>query len=382
MTAYLGRRLVQILITFLLFQSLVFFLLLAQPGDLSDQFVENPNVTLDARDDISRQFGLEQPLPIQYLAYMRNFWTGNLGVSWSQFPKPVSEIIGERLPRTVFLFLSTTLLSLWLGFISGKALARKRGGFLEHSSTLVSVTLYMVFTPWLALVMIWLFTFKWGLFPIGTFLDPGQWVGSPWSANRVFGQMLASITMVVLAFGALNILLQYVPAPARRRYRLPGTLILLGLFIGYWAITRMRPYAINIAYHLLLPTVAVTLISYAGVTFSTRNSMLETLNEDYILAAWAKGLPERHVRDRHAARNALLPVMSNLVDSSAFVLTVVIIIEAVFSWPGIGLTYLTAIGVEDVPLATGILLTIGMMALVVYLIADLLHAYLDPRIRY
>jgi peptide/nickel transport system permease protein len=124
------------------------------------------------------------------------------------------------------------------------------------------------------------------------------------------------------------------------------------------------------------------LISFAGTMLLTRNSMLETLREDYIMAARAKGLPDSVVRDHHAARNALLPVVTSFVFSLAFALDGGIITETIFSWPGMGRTLLEAAQVEDIPMAIGALVFTGVLALVAHLVADVLYAYLDPRIRY
>jgi peptide/nickel transport system permease protein len=132
----------------------------------------------------------------------------------------------------------------------------------------------------------------------------------------------------------------------------------------------------------MLPVITLTLVAFAGIMLLTRSSMLETLREDYILTARAKGLSEKVVRDRHAARNALLPVVTSLVLALAFVIGGGIITETVFSWPGIGLLLFQAVILEDIPLAMGTLSIIAVLALVGHLIADILYVYLDPRIRY
>jgi peptide/nickel transport system permease protein len=110
--------------------------------------------------------------------------------------------------------------------------------------------------------------------------------------------------------------------------------------------------------------------------------MLETLREDYIMAARAKGLPDRVVRDKHASRNAMLPVVTAFVLAVAFILDGGVITETIFSWPGMGLTLLQAALVEDIPMVIGALVFTGVMALTAHLIADILYAFLDPRIRY
>jgi peptide/nickel transport system permease protein len=114
----------------------------------------------------------------------------------------------------------------------------------------------------------------------------------------------------------------------------------------------------------------------------TRNAMLETLREDYVLAARAKGLPANAIRDRHVARNALLPVVTSLVFSVAFAFDGGVITETIFSWPGIGLTLISSSIEGDLPLAVGAFLFTGMFALIAHMAADVLYVFLDPRIRY
>ena len=140
--------------------------------------------------------------------------------------------------------------------------------------------------------------------------------------------------------------------------------------------------ALDILRHMVLPVATLTLISFAGTMLLTRNSMLETIREDYVISAQAKGLSEKQVRDRHAARNALLPVITSLVYSLIFAIDGSVIIEGVFSWPGTGMTLLSAVRSEDLPLVMGAMLFIGLFSLLAHVIVDVLYVYLDPRIRY
>ena len=139
MTRYILSRLFQVLITFILFQTLVFFLLNAQPGDITDQFLGNPNIPPEAREVMRRQLGLDKPLPVQYVNYLKNFWTGDMGVSWTRYPRPVIDIIAETLPRTLVLFLSATAVSFGVGFALVRILAWQRGGIIEYPITIASV---------------------------------------------------------------------------------------------------------------------------------------------------------------------------------------------------------------------------------------------------
>ncbi len=144
----------------------------------------------------------------------------------------------------------------------------------------------------------------------------------------------------------------------------------------------MGGLALDILKHIVVPVATLTLISFAGTMLLTRNSMLETIREDYVMAARAKGLPEKQVRDRHAARNALLPVVTSLVYGLIFAIDGSVIIEGVFSWPGTGMTLLQAVHSEDLPLVMGSMLFIGLLSLLAHMIVDVLYVYLDPRIRY
>jgi len=161
-----------------------------------------------------------------------------------------------------------------------------------------------------------------------------------------------------------------------------GIAIVAAGILVYWIPSGLSKYALDILYHLILPVLTLTLINFAGTMLLTRNSMLETMREDYIMAARAKGLPERTIRDKHAARNAMLPVVTSFVFALAFILDGGIMTETIFSWPGMGLTLLESALAQDIPMATGALIFTGILALVAHLVADLLYAYLDPRIRY
>jgi len=127
--------------------------------------------------------------------------------------------------------------------------------------------------------------------------------------------------------------------------------------------------------------ITLAIVNYAAVMLLTRSSMLETMKEDYILTARAKGLDEKTIRDRHAARNALLPVTTSMVLALATVVGGAIVTETIFSWPGVGLLILDGITMNDTPLVMGGLAIIGVLALIGHLVADVLYAVLDPRIR-
>ena len=230
-------------------------------------------------------------------------------------------------------------------------------------------------------MMIWLFAFKAGWFPIGKFLDPVVWRDAPTDANAVFNRMiLTAIAVSVVVFLAFFF---------TTRRRVPGALFIQGgsvaasvlVVVGVWLASGAGYLAWDIITHMALPVFTLALISFAGTMLLTRNSMLETMREDYVMAARAKGLPESQIRDRHVARNALLPVVTSFVFSLAFAVDGGVIIESIFSWPGMGQTLVSAAVSEDLPLAVGAFVFVGIFVLLAHLAADILYVYLDPRIR-
>ncbi len=382
MWKFLGKRLLQMFITLLLFQTVTYFLIDAQPGDIADLLAMDPNIPPNERARLRAELGLDRPPAERFFTYIGNFYTGNLGVSFEEYPTPVMDIIKERLPRTLVLFVTASIVSFWTGFVSGKVLAWKRGGFVEYASTITGVALYTVFTPWFALMMIWLFAVKLDWLPAGKFLDPVEWLDAPTSANVVFSRMIwtALIGLVVMFAGFL--LSNRVNRRHRTVVRLTSALLSLVGLLLYWRSSGLAFYGWDILSHLILPVLTVTAIAYGGTMLLTRTSMLETLREDYIMTARAKGLPEKIVRDKHAARNALLPVWTGLVFSIGGSISGGIITETIFSWPGIGLALLQAAQVADIPVAMGAFTLLGVMTLISHLVADIGYAFLDPRIRY
>ncbi|HEC33378.1 MAG TPA: ABC transporter permease, partial [Chloroflexi bacterium] len=378
----LSRRLLQMLITLLLFQTVTYFLIDAQPGDIADLLTLAPDIPPAERARLRAELGLDRPPVERFFTYIGNFYRGNLGVSFQEYPKPVINIIKERLPRTVVLFLTASIVSFWAGFITGKILAWKRGGWIEYTSTIAGVTLYTVFTPWFALMMIWLFAVTLHWLPTGKFLDPIKWLDAPVSANAVFTRMIWTSFVGLLVMFAGFVLSNHVPRRLRLLIRVVSVLLPVAGVLLYWQTIGLGVYAWDIFSHLILPVLTVTLIAYGGTMLLTRTSMLETLREDYILTARAKGLPDKAVRDKHAARNALLPVWTGLVFSLGGSISGGIITETIFSWKGIGLTLLQASLNEDIPVAMAALTIIGVMTLVSHLVADIGYAFLDPRIRY
>ncbi len=382
MARYLISRTLQILLTLFAFICIVYFIVNAQPGDISNVYAMNPELPPDARERLQNQFGLNEPLWKQFLVYVRNVFTGSFGVSFSFYPRTVADVIAERLPRTVALFFTATVFSFYLGFLLGKIIAWRRGGWTEYATTIGGVTLYTVFTPWFALMMIWLFAFKAGWFPIGKFLDPVLWRDAPIEANTLFGRMMLTALALSIVVFVVFVITTRLRIAGARLIQLGSIVASVAVMLGAWRLTGHGHLAWDIVKHMVLPVLTLTLISFAGTMLLTRNSMLETMREDFVLAARAKGLPEKAVRDKHVARNALLPVVTSLVFSLAFAVDGGVIIESVFSWPGMGQTLVSAAVAEDLPLAVGAFVFVGIFVLLAHLAVDVIYVFLDPRIRY
>lgn len=383
MTKFLIRRFVQMAILFVAFLSIVWLLIQAMPGDIADTLIGNPDIPLEVRLELRENLGLDEPLFIQYTTYITNFFKGEMGVSFSRYPQEVSSVLWQALPRTLVLFLSATILAFWLGFRSGKLIAWGRGGRSEQGLIVTGVFLQTVFYPWFAIVMLWLFGFYFGWFPIGRFIDARVWQGANFDANNVFEAMIVSVLLVTSVYGVIRFLVKRYSNNVVLQQRLlrGAALLSVGGLVLYWYQHPARTYVADIAHHTMLPVITLGLVAFGATMLLTRSAMLETLGEDYILTARAKGIPERTIRDRHAARNAMLPVTTSLVLTLAFVIGGGIVTETIFSWPGMGLIFLQAIGVSDIPLAAGALSITGVLALFGHLLADILYSVLDPRIR-
>jgi len=382
MRGYILRRVGQNILTYFFFLTMVYVMIDAQPGDYSNIYLGDPRLTPDQREILRARLGLDKPVTERYVLWLKSFAQGDFGVSFSNYPRQVIDVIIERAPRTLVLFLTATVVAFYMGFLSGKVLAWRRGGFTEYATTIGGVSLYTVFTPWFGLMMIWFFAYTLGWFPIGKFIDPIVWQDSPLSAVELFQRMLVTGMVATLALFAWLLVVQRLETSRRRVASWAGVAVVLAGILAYWLPSGVGKYAADILWHLILPITTLALISFAGTMLLTRNSMLETLREDYIMAARAKGLTEKSIRDKHAARNAMLPVVTSFVFSLAFALDGGVITETIFSWPGMGLTLLRAAVSEDIPMAIGALVFTGALALTAHLVADILYAFLDPRIRY
>jgi len=320
---YISRRLIQIVIIFFVILTVLFLLFRIAPGDPVERMVD-PTMTPEDVQRLIAQLGLDKPVWIQYVFYLKNFFTGNFGYSF-HYGKPVVQIIWDRLPNTIILFTTSIILSALVGVFLGKIASWHKGNKTDTLMTIGALITHTVFLPWLALILIWVFAFKMDWFPINGMISEDVWLDPE-----------------------------------------------AGIF----------KKLIDIIHHMVLPLTTLFLIHFGSYLLIMRSSMLETLKEDYIITGRAKGLTEKVIRNHHAAPNAALPVVTSVGLSLAFSINGGALTETVFTWPGIGRELVFSVSQNDYPLAQASFLLISIVVLISNLVVDILYAYLDPRIRY
>lgn len=304
--------------------TLNFFLPRLMPGDPASALFARFKGRLapETMAALRQAFGLtDAPLASQYLTYLGHVLRGDLGVSVAYFPAPVSQVIGTGLLWTVFLAGTAVVLSFVIGTLLGVAAAWWRGGVVD--SVLPPVLAFLGAFPyfWLAMVSLYVLGFQWRWFPLG----------------HAYGDDLTP---------ALT--------PA---------------------------FALEVWRHAALPIGSIVIATVGGWMLSMRNTMMTVLGSDFVNLARAKGLPERRVVLRYAARNALLPSVTGFGMALGFVLGGSLLTEIVFSYPGQGYLLVQAVRNQDYPLMQGIFLVITLAVLGANWLVDLVNLWLDPRAR-
>lgn len=323
---YLLNRLGFAVLTVFVAVTFNFLLVRLMPGDPTSRLARIPNATEQTRHELIEQFGLDKPMWQQYLIYLRELAHGNLGISF-QDQEPVTTHLLGALWTTLPMVTLGTVTAILLGLLTGPLAAWWRGNIIEKATTFASMLFYSLPTQWLGLMFIFVFSVGLGWFPSGGMHDPG----------------LAAA--------------QEIGLPVTRSQEITDTLT-----------------------HMVLPSMTLALVLFGEYTLLVRSALLETFGEDFILTARAKGLRPRAVLFKHAFRNALLPVVTLVALSFGFIAGGSILIETVFSWPGIGLLSYDAILARDYPLIQGAFLVITVSVVLFNLLADLLYFRLDPRI--
>jgi peptide/nickel transport system permease protein len=324
---YVIRRLSVYLLAIWAAVTVNFFLPRLAPGNPAEavfyRLAQSGPVNPSELKALEIEFGVNttDPIWVQYFKYLNNLLHGNLGVSTSAFPNSVGSIIHQNIGWTLVLLTVSVVLSFTLGSLIGVFMAWKRGTALDSILSSVMTFFYSILFPWLALLAVYFLGYTLGWFPFANGYDLSLTQG--WNLD----------------------------------------------------------FILSAAYHAILPALTLIVSTIAGWMLTMRNSMITTLSEDYILLARAKGLASGRIMFAYAARNAVLPSVTGFAIALGSVVGGQLLVEIVFSYPGIGFSLYNAIQGQDYALADGILLLVIVATVFLNFIVDMLYAALDPRVR-
>ena len=378
MVRFLARRTLQGLLSLFFLQTVVFFSMhLLMSGDFVSQFAMG--MSTEQEQAMREQLGLNLPLGQQYLNWVGRLARLDLGRSFYGYP--VVEGVLSAVPRTAVVFVTGLAVAYLLGSWLGLVTAWRGAGLLSDLATLTAISFYAFFPPALVFVLRTVLGQRLQWLPDDLTLFMHKYEQEFTIPLEVVIQRMALCLPIALSLVLLgNLLIRRLT-----RQRLPAGLS-LGLFLAAWAgswfTLGIGPMSLQAMQLAAIPTIAFVLLSTGEMMVIARTSMAETLDEQYIQTAQAKGLKPSLIRDRHAGRNALLPLMSRLVISLPYLLGGLAIIESAVGWPGMGTAIFSAAQYQDVPVVLGYLLLIGALVLLSQLFLEVLHAYLDPRVRF
>lgn len=314
---YLGGKILGAVVSLLAVIFTSFFLFRILPGDPIRAMTHGRPISLDQKEALIREFGLDKSMGEQFLAYLGGVLRFDFGESF-QYHKPITELIGQYVWPTVLLVGTTLVVSAALGLWLGVKGAWNHGSTSDRVHTGVALTLWSVPSFWLGLILIVIFASGLGWFPATGMKAPG-----------------------VHGFEAV----------------------------------------IDIAHHLVLPVTTLVAIGYAQYLMIMRSSLLDEMGSDYLVTARAKGLRDAMVRRKHGVPNALLPTVTLMFVNLGFVVFGAVLVETVFSWPGLGSLFYEGLKVPDLPLIQGLFIFFSAAVILMNLVADLLYPVLDPRVR-
>jgi peptide/nickel transport system permease protein len=333
MASYLLRRLALTIPILLGVSMLVFFMLHSAGGDPA-QVMLGSRADPESLAELRRDLGLDRPLWVQYLDFVSGAVRGDFGRSYRS-NTPVVEEIAARFPATIELAVAAMGIAVVAGAIVGTVAAVRRHTMLDYLGSTGVLLGLSIPTFWLGIIFIIVF---------------GLWLRWLPISGRVDSRLGADPSVPFLT--------------------------LTSLLRGNWAV------AGDAFRHLILPALTLSAWPAAIVARMTRASLLESLGQDYVRTARGKGLPERLIVVRHAARNALLPVLTVVGLEFGTLLGGAVVTETIFSWPGLGLLTVTAIGARDYQVVQGVVVLLAGVFVVLNLLVDVLYAVLNPRIRY
>jgi peptide/nickel transport system permease protein len=313
---YIIKRTGFALVTILVAVSLNFVLFRLAPGSAVSNLARVPHATPELKQALRREFGLDKSRGEQYVIYLKQLVHGNLGVSFEN-QQPVWNNLRTAILNTLPMVGLGTLFAIVVGTLTGVIAAWRRGTAVEGATVTTALGFYSMPTHWLGLMLVILFT---GVLPTGGMTD--DFLINP----------------------------------------------------SFW--THLK----DVLSHMVLPSLTLGLVLFGEYTLIVRSAMLETLGEDYILTARAKGLRPWAIVRKHALRNAMLPITTLVALSLGYIVAGAILIETVFSWPGVGRAVYDSVLNRDYPMLQGAFLFLTISVVFFNLLADLLYFRLDPRI--
>lgn len=319
--AYFLKRFAHMIFVLWAVATILFFMFRTMPGTPLAAFIDN-TTTAEQQEALIRQFGLDKSLGEQYWLFLTNLLQGDLGQSFF-FKKPVVEVVMDVFPNSVILTLTSLIIAYLFGIVAGAYLAWRRGSWVEGLGIPVVLTTRAAPEFWLGMVLLAFFSFHLGWFPSGG----ANSSGSDWDSN--------------------------------------------------W----QRVTSLDYLSHLALPAITLAIYLHGLPLLLMRSNMLNVLQEEFITMAQMKGLSTWTIVMRHAARNALLPVATAFALGIGGAVGGNVVVETVFSWPGIGRLLVNAVAASDYPLAQGAFLMITAVLVVMNFIADVTYHLLDPRVR-
>ena len=318
---YLSKRLMYTLFVFLFVVTFNFVLFRLMPGDpvamLSKEIVSDP----EARAAMEKLYGLDKPLPIQFLNYLKSMITFDFGQSF-QYREDVWTVLKDKIANTLILGAASVPLSIIIGVVGGIIAGAHHGKKLDIGITSFTMLVYAVPSFWLAMIFLLIFGVKLGWAPFNGMLTAG------------------------VQYNSVN-----------------------------WA------YLKDLFRHLALPAISYALACFGSYLMIMRGSIVDIYGEDFVLTARAKGLSERQVRNRHIVPNAMLPTTNMIVMSLAFIITGAFSIEVLFTWPGMGRVMVDSVMRRDYPMLQASNYIIALMVIIANFVLDILYTYIDPRVR-
>ena len=307
------------LVSLLMVVVLGFFVFRILPGDPAISLTRGRRVSAEQVEQLREQYGLDQPLLVQFWNYLVGLFTGDLGTSYT-YNQPVADLIASRVGPTLLLTTTAAVISIVLGLWLGQRSAWRRGSAFDRTQTSIALTFWSVPTFWLGLLLLLVFGGLLQWFPTGGMVTPGSnATGLAW----------------------------------------------------VWDVAR----------HLVLPVATMVAVVYAQYLLVMRASLLEEMTSDYLTTARAKGLREDDVRRRHAVPNALLPTVTLIFLTVGGLISGAVTVEAVYSWPGLGYLTYQALSTPDLPILQGTFVVFSSIVVLTNFAADVLYRVLDPRLK-